>query len=267
MKKSTSQIATVSVAVLLVLGGGGCASPPTVAEFYQRESKRLNPPERRLLVETLRVFLLLEEYRAALEAKEMDEVIACYSPHYSHYEKGLDWLKDRIRERFFDPFGELSVSLRDLSIEFVQKDTGYWLRQDDFDWLRALGDRSAPGLPVFIKVYAGSGPLEMVLGESPSSLTSYARSTAPLHSPGRESDEGGNSSDKGLEAGPRVVTVRSSVDPGVECPLGEVSFRLLVKGRLAGCCGSEVFTSLLEEKVILLLEKEDDGNWKIISQW
>ena len=267
MKITSSKIAAISVVVLLILGGGGCASPPTVREFFDRESERLNPPERRLLVEILRVLILLEEYREALEAKEMDDLLACYSLHYSHYEKGLDWLKGRIEERFFAPFGELSVSLRDISIEFVQKDSGYWLRQEDFDWLREQDKRPVPDQPYRIAVYAGSGPVEMVLGEAPALSLSSARSTAPLHSPGRESDEGGNSSDKGLEAGPWLVIVRSSVDPGVERPLGEVSFRLLVKGRLAGCCGSEVFTSSLEEKVILLLEKEDGGDWKIISQW
>ena len=260
MKKSSSRITAISIALLLVLGGGGCASSPTVAEFYQRESKRLNPPERRLLVEILRVLLLLEEYSAALEAKDMDELVDCYSPRYSYYEKGLDWLKDRIRERFFEPFGEVSVSIRDILIEFIQKDTGFWLRQDDFNWLGAMEDRPIPGSPFIITVHADSGPLEMILGELPSSPPSSARSNPPLHSPGRQSDGGPS-------AGPRLVAVCSSVDHGVERPLGEVSFRLLVKGRLAGCCGSEVFTSLLEEKVILLIEKEDGGNWKIISQW
>jgi hypothetical protein len=48
--------------------------------------------------------------------------------------------------------------------------------------------------------------------------------------------------------------------------MGEISFRMLLKGKLAGCDGSEVFTSSLEEKVILLLEKEE-GEWKIISHW
>jgi len=62
------------------------------------------------------------------------------------------------------------------------------------------------------------------------------------------------------------VTVRSSIDHEVERSMGEVSFRMLVNGKLAGCDGSEVFTSSLEEKVILLLEKEE-GEWKIISQW
>jgi len=48
--------------------------------------------------------------------------------------------------------------------------------------------------------------------------------------------------------------------------MGEISFRMLLKGKLAGCDDSEVFTSSLEEKIIFLLEKED-GEWKIISQW
>jgi len=63
------------------------------------------------------------------------------------------------------------------------------------------------------------------------------------------------------------VTVRSSVDHGVERPMGEVSFRIRFKGKLSGCEGSEIFTSSLEETEILLLEKEAAGNWKIISQW
>ena len=240
---------------LLVIALGGCASNPTLQEFFDRESKRLDSPERRLLVETLRVIVLLEEYHEALESQDIETIIACYSPNFSHYDKGLDWQEEQIREQYFTLFGELSVSFRDIEIEFIEKEAGYWMRQEDFDWLRSREALPDPIGSYLILFETTAGPIELVLGES-----SSARRSGDSHTTGN------GESDAGLDSGPRKVTVSSSVDRGVERSMGEVSFRMLLKGKLVGCDGSEVFTSSLEEKVILLLEKEE-GEWKIISQW
>ncbi len=215
----------------------------------------MNSPERRLLVETLRVIVLLEDYHEALESQDIKTIMACYSLDFSYYDKGLDWKEEQIRERYFALFGELSVSFRDIEIEFIRKETGYWMRQEDFDWLR---DREALPEPIgsyLISFETTAGPVELVLGESSSECRS-----GDSHGPGK------GESDMGLNSGSRKVTVRSSIDRGVDRSMGEISFRMLLKGKLAGCDGSEVFTSSLEEKVILLLEKEE-GEWKIISQW
>ena len=265
MQKHSVKILTIrkffiSAVVVLILAGGGCATAPNIRGFFERESERLNPPERRLLVETLRVLILLENYCAALEAREIEAVLACYSPRFSYYEKGVDWLRDWIRVKYLAPFDEVSVSMRDISIEFVQKDSGYWLRQEDFDWLYGLGEGPV-SLPSFrIIIHTGSGPVEMFLGDDTGPSSSSPRRPGPVSGPPL------NSSEPGPEPGTWTVSVTSSIDSGVERPLGEVTFQLLVKGRLAGCGGSEVFTCSMEEKVILLLEKEE-GRWKIMSQW
>jgi len=145
--------------------------------------------------------------------------------------------------------------MREISLEFVQKDSGSWLRQEDFDWLSGLGERPV-SLPSYrIIIHTGSGPVEMFLGDDNGPSSHSPRRPGPVSVP-----------PPGPEPGTRTVSVTSSTDSGVERPLGELSFQLLVKGRLAGCGGSEVFTCSMEEKVILLLEKEE-GRWKIISQW
>ncbi len=240
---------------LLITVVGGCASKSTLQGFFDRESERLDSPERRLLVETLRVIVLLEDYHEALESQDIKTIMACYSPNFSHYDKGLDWQEEQIREQYFSLFGELSVSFRDIEIEFIRKETGYWMRQEDFDWLRAREAFPDPIGAYLILFETAAGPVELVLGES-----SSARRSGDSHTTGN------GESDAALDPGSRKVTVSSSIDRGVDRSMGEVSFRMLLKGKLVGCDGSEVFTSSLEEKVILLLEKEE-GEWKIISQW
>jgi len=244
---------------LLTAAVGGCASNPTLYGFFDRESERLNPPQRRLLVETLQTFVLLEEYREALEAKDINALIKCYSPNYSHYDKGLDWQEKQLRDRYFNLFGELSVSFKDIAIEFVRKETGYWVRQEDFDWLRNRETLPPLAGTYLIVLETPTGAVEMVLGELSLHLP-------PDHRQGDDSSSGIGKSNMPTESTAIKVTVRSSIDHEVERSMGEVSFRMLVNGKLAGCDGSEVFTSSLEEKVILLLEKEE-GEWKIISQW
>ncbi len=210
-------------------------------------------------METLRVLVLLEEYHEALEAKNIEALMDCYSPNYTHYDKGLHWQEEQLRERYFSPFGELSVSFRDITIEIVRKETGYWMRQEDFDWMRTREDLPLSGGPYMILLETRTGPVEMVLGESSTKSSSMRRQENTS-----SSGKGNSDTVPGSEA--RKVTVRSSVDHEVERSMGEISFRMLIKGKLAGCDGSEVFTSSLEEKVILLLEKEE-GEWKIISRW
>ncbi len=256
-----NRIVFLPVVFFLLFSAGACSSPPTVGDFFQRESERLSPPERRLLVETLRVLALLENYRSALEAREMAPFLACHSSRYSYYEKGLDWLQERVRERFFTPFRELSVSMRDISIKFVQKDSGYWLRQEDFDWLRGEEGERIPGRSYILTVYSAAGPIEMRL-EPPSGENALPRSGSPFSPSGR----GGSGAVPETPREPLTVTVRASVDAGVERPLGEVSFFLRIKGVLAESPPAGAFSCTMEEKVVLLLEQEE-GRWKIISEW
>ncbi len=240
---------------LLIVVGGGCASKPTLRRFFDRESEHLNPPEQRLLVETLQVIVLLEEYQDALENQDLKSLISCYSSGYSYYERGLDWHIERIQERYFALFEELSASFWDIEIELIRKETGYWMRQEDFDWLRTRDMSSRPSGSYLIALETPDGVVEMDLGEPCKIRPQRVNNPSP---PG--------DSPRKVPVGAKRVTVRSSVDHGVERPMGEVSYRILLKGELAGCEGSEVFTSSLEEKEILLLEKEQ-GEWKIISQW
>ncbi|MEA1927276.1 MAG: hypothetical protein U9N73_03655 [Candidatus Auribacterota bacterium] len=243
----------------LISGIGGCASNPTILGFYEREAEILNPPQRRLLVETLRVIVLLEKYCNALEDKEIHTVTELYSSNYSHYEEGIEWEEQKIRERYIDFFAELSLSFRDISIEFVEKETGYWMRQEDFDWLRTIDEKISSLHPYLISFESSSGDLKMTLGEISGSSLSPRQGDDSF--PERDEESGLE-----MEEGIREVKVKSSVDHGVDRPLGEVSLQMLHRGKLDGCRGTEVFTSSLEEKIILLLEKED-GEWKIISRW
>jgi len=240
---------------LSIVVGVGCASKPNLSGFFDRESEALNPPEQRLLVETLRVLVLLEEYHESMENQDLDALIACYSPRYSYYDRGLDWHIERIRERYFALFEELSASFWDIEIELIRKETGYWMRQEDFNWLRSGEISSRPSGSYLIALETPEGLVEMTLGEACKTRPERGYNHSPAGDSPRETP-----------VGTKRVTVRSSVDHNVERPMGEVSFRILLKGELAGCEGSEVFTSSLDETEILLLEKEE-GDWKIISQW
>ncbi len=249
----------LAAGLVILLGGGGCSSPPTFRGFFQEHRTEFPATDQGLLLETLRVIALLEDYCNALEERDMERLLACYSPRYSHYEHGLEWRKARIEESYFRPFGSRAARFGPVTIEFVRKDSGYWLRQEDFDWLQSPRGEGSPGRFYRITLPAGKGPVELLLGEPPPAVEGSDRESSPARLPAakREAENGD---------GPLPVTVSSLVDPGVERPLGEVAFSLTIRGRLRVEGDSGDFVSTLRERVVFLLEKED-GEWKIISQF
>lgn len=248
----------LAAGLVILLGGGGCSSPPTFRGFFQEHRAEFPATDQGLLLETLRVIALLEDYCTALEGRDMERLLACYSPRYSHYEHGLEWRKVRIEESYFKPFGSLEVRFGPVTIEFVRKYSGYWMRQEDFDWLHSPRGEGSPARSYRITLPAGGGPVELLLGSSPAGK-GPDRKSSPARLPGAESEE-----ESGKE--PLPVSVTSLVDTGVERPLGEVTFPLAIRGRLPAGEAAGNFSSTLRERMIFLLEKEG-GEWRIISQF
>ncbi len=256
MRRCPHSIRAAAAGLVILLAGGGCASAPTFQGFFQEHRSALSVTEQGLLLETLRVLTLLEEYCRALETKDIDLLLAGYSPRYFHYEHGLEWRKERIEKSYFTPFDRLEAEFGPVGIEFVRRDSGYWLRQEDFDWLRSPRGEGKPLRAYRIILPTAAGPVELILGES----------SPPASRPGRDYSPTKPGAIKPGEPGggePLAVTVSSLVDPGVERPLSEVGTRLSIRGYLAG---GEDFISTIRERTIFLLEKEG-GEWRIISQF
>lgn len=259
MSKFLLKSGSVAVGLVILLSGGGCATPPTFRGFFEEHRAEFPVTDQGLLLETLRVLVLLEDYCLALGEMDMERLLACYSPRYSHYEHGLDWRKERIEEIYFSPFERLEAAFGPVAIEFVRKDSGDWLRQEDFDWLRSPRVGRRPVHAYRIVLPSGSGPVELFLGAPPASPEGVSREHRLALPDGSET---------AAESGEGVipVVVGSQVDPAVERPLGEASFRISIRGRLAEGKEGGDFVSTLRERVVFLLEKED-GEWKIVSQF
>ncbi len=238
--------------LVLILAGWGCASSPSFRSVFEDRRAGLEPAGQTLLLDTLRVIALLEDYCSALEEKDLEGLLACYSPRYSHYERDLDWRRERIEETYFSPFDRLEAAPVEISIEFVRERTGHWLRQEDIDWLRSPAGERSPAHRYRISFPGGIAPLEL----SPEAAGRPGGFHPELPGPDRPR----------VGRDPIPVAVTARVDPEVGRSLGEVRFRLMVRGRLdTGEEGGE-FTSTLRERVIFLLEKEE-GEWRIVSQF
>lgn len=254
-----SRLLASSVVLVILAAGTGCASAPTYRGFFERYRPALPATDQGLLLETLRVIALLEEYCSALEERDLDRLLACYSPRYSHYEHGLEWREKRIEESYFTPFGSLEARFGPVAAEFVRQSAGYWMRQEDFDWLQSPRGEHSPSRSYRITLPAAAGPVELLFGELAEPAAGPGRDYSLSRLPGAKREE--KTGDE-----PVPVSVSSLVDPGVESPLGEVAFPLAIRGRLRVEGDSGDFVSTLRERVIFLLEKED-GEWKIVSQY
>ena len=253
MKTNRLPSRRIAAGLLLLALAAGCSSVPTYRGFFEEHQSQFPVTDRGLLLETLRVIVLLEDYRRALEARDIDALLDCYSPRYSHYEHGLDWCRRRIEESYFEPFAELEARFGPLTVEFVRKYSGHWMRQEDFDWLRSRGSERIPDRSYRITLPSTDGPVELLLAGPPGGERVSPRPVGVRQDPESPAE-------------PLPVTVSSLVDPAVERPLGEVSFPVTIRGRLKAAGTSGDFVSTLRERAVFLLEKED-GRWRIISQF
>ncbi len=249
----------IAAAGLIILAGSGCASPPTFRGFFQENSPNLSVIDQGLLLETLQVISLLEQYRLALERQDRDLLRAGYSSRYFHYEHGLEWWMERLEKSYFAPFDRLEVVSGPIEIEFVRKESGYWLRQEYFDWLRSPRGEESPLGAYRIILPAAAGPVEFLLGEASPVPSPAPRKYRPAAAPAGKSEETEYRE-------PIAVTVSSLVDPGVERPFCEAGSPVTIRGFLKGGEEGGEFTSILRERTVFLMEKEG-GEWKIISQF
>lgn len=245
--------------LIILLVGSGCAAPSTFRGFFQEHRSNLSVAEQGLLLETLQVVSLLEQYRLALERQDMDLLLSGYSSEYFHNEHGLEWWQDRLEKSYFAPFDRLEAELGPVRVEFVRQESGYWLRQEYFDWLHSPQGEKRPFQAYRIILPTAAGPVELFLGETTPVPSPPARDYSPMRSPGIKPGET-------RAGGPITVTVSSLIDPGVERPLSEVSSRITIRGYLKAGEEAGDFTSILRERTIFLMEKEG-GEWKIISQF
>lgn len=244
----------IAAGLVLLLAGAGCAGSSSFRSVFEDRRAGLEPAEQTLLLDTLRVIALLEDYCLALEAKDIEGLLACYSPRYSHYERDLDWRRERIEETYFSPFSRLEASPGEIFLELVRPRTGHWIHQEDIDWLRSPAGERSPVHHYRISLPGRRVPLELA---PPAGIRPGGDLPGP---PGPDRPWAGR------DRVPIPVAVTSQVDPEVERSLGEVKFRLLVRGRLDAGEGRGEFTSTLRERVIFLLEKEE-GEWRIISRF
>lgn len=258
MRRYLRKIETIAGLIILLVGSG-CAAPLTFRGFFQEHRSNLSVVEQGLLLETLQVVSLLEQYRLALEGRDMDLLLSGYSSGYFHYEHGLEWWQERLEKSYFSPFARLEVEFGPVRIEFVRPESGYWLRQEYFDWLHSSQGEESPLQAYRIILATTAGPVELFLGETTPAPGDPVRDYPPTRSSGIKPGET-------REEGPITVTVSSLIDPGVERPLSEVSSRITIRGYLKSGEEAGDFTSILRERTIFLMEKEG-GEWKIISQF
>ncbi len=235
----------------------GCGSPPTYREFFAEHRGRFPVTGQGLLLESLRVIALLEDYCAALENRDLKLLSECYSTRYFEREHDLNWRQERIAGSYFAPFEELETRFGPVEIEFVRKYSGYWLRQEDLDWLRSRRGEDSPSRSYQLTILGAPGSVELLLDGSAQFGGFTARDLSPPRPPGSKRESG---------RGALPVTVRSLVDSEVERPWGEVSFPLTIRGQLRTEGEAGELTSTLRERIVFLLEKEG-GEWKIVSQF
>lgn len=261
----------LSILLVVNVGMGGCAGTNTVRDFFLESRAGLEVAMQDLLLESVQIISLLEDYRSSLEEEDLEGYMECFSERFSYYEKGLEWLRSRVRADYFRQFDEFSAALDEIEVTIVKKERALWLRQDAFDWLEGDGGGStfsrsylirlrpewgsadvlfeaiAPSPPAF----SGTRP-DFIREEQVARAASRSRCPSPPTPP-----------TSARHPGEVLVRVRS--DPLVDTPLGEVSFKLSIRARSESGIPGEKHEYALREKVIFLLEKEEEG-WKIISR-
>jgi len=261
----TVQIPVLTFLLSLFLFGGGCASPSSPREQFSRTTAGLSPSLKSLYLDTLRIIKLLERWEVSLEKENIRTLLRCYSTRYWYYDRGIAGLRERLEESYFNPYQSLKVSLAEIKIELIEPDSGYWLRQDDFDWLKSR----AASLP-FRRNYRLEikEDTEMPAGKFTLSLSSAAapeRDRVPT--PEEDGKREGRPRRFGRDEDKEVfVETVFRVDRRLERPLAEVGFLIKLVGKAAGDSGSENLTCRLKERIIFSLEKES-GGWRIVSRW
>lgn len=254
-------------------GIGGCSGKNTIREVFRQTRVDLEVPMQDLLLESMQILSLLENYRSSLEEKDLERYMKCFSGRFSYYEKGLEWVRSRARADYFRQFDELSVDLSGMEIMIVKKERAFWLKQEAFNWLESDQARSTFPRPYLIRLRPDWGGVDILFSAVASSPAGSSRLPAPPARAKQDSRRGAGGRPKesslfflptpGRE--PEEVMVRFQLDPLIEAPLGEVSFNLSIRARSGVDTPGKEYEYTLKEKVIFLLEKEE-GGWKIISR-
>jgi hypothetical protein len=226
------------LAILLALLAG-CASPPTVREFFETVGPELSAPQRTNLLETMEILFLVEDYLSALKARDGEGLAALLSADFHYGEHDRDWFREKTERELFRPYSALQAAASGIRLLVVRKEASPWIRQSEFDWLNGPGGGRTFDRPYLIAARSPS-PFSVLIPSGPSAA-------APASS-GRRS-----------RAAPVGVEAQFVDDPAATETIGEASFPLVLIARREG--GGEV---AIEESVVLLLEKEE-GEWKIIS--
>ena len=271
-----SRRVAMRLALLALLSG--CAAAPTLREAFYQADPGLSSPQRDILLETLEIVSLLEDYLGVLETRDGEKFFGLLSENFSYYEHDRSWFRDKTERELFRPYSAIRATANGIRIVLVKKGAASWIRQEGFDWLNGpAGERTLPRS--YLISARGGEPFSVLLAPaagypSPEKITALAvddsgRGMSPpemgrsvkvpracpggLHSPGclRGSPPGGIETEN--------VTVEFRGDASVSEMLGEVSFRLTLAGRRER--GGEI---TLAETVVLLLEKER-AEWKIVS--
>ncbi len=246
------------ILLLALAGSAGCTGYRGIRQTFVETGAELLSPEKQALLETLRILILLEDYRKSLEMREVETIDRFFSPRFSYYENDLVWMKAKLEEELFSPFSDLQVTFFDISIDLVEKRAGHWMRQEDFNWLEGPAGEAFFPVPYLIALHSDSSDsdIEVLFETDRGDVPPPDRTT-----PGRErSRMGGRLKSRRAER----VKVRFISDPEVATSLGEVTCRQLLQADLVEPESPGLSTYQLQEEVIFLLEKEG-GEWKIVS--
>ena len=238
--------ARLRLIVLLAMISAGCAAPITlsVRETFYRLRPELSRPWDSIVLDSIRILRLLDDYRFALEQGDRNKLFDLFSPDYSREGKGRDWWLEREEEELFRRFGRLEVEVEEIETYFTFDRLLPRLRRESFDWL--AGPEASHPFPrsYLLKITMDSNSLVLKL-------------------PGEEKEAGRTNPD----AEPAIpVAVTTEVDPDIPAPHARLSFNISLSGEFASPAGAGSFAYRLRERRVLVLRKEEAG-WKIISQY
>lgn len=238
------------IPVLSLLFSGCAATPaPSAGESFILLRRELSPPWDSIVLESIRVLCLLEDYRAALASGRAEDLYPLLSPDFSSRGRDRDsWLL-RKEEEQFRVFGALKTEVEEIRIDFTFDRLLPWLRQEAFDWIG--GPRASRPLAGHWRLAIGFGPEELVVRVPGKEEKPARRGASRLDSPG--------------DGGEKTVAVTTAVDSFLNYPRARLSMEIAVSGELVPAAGGDGFAYRLRERRALGLRKEEAG-WRIISR-
>lgn len=237
--KTSARLFLVGWSVFFV--AGGCASGPSpISAVFSEVSEKISRPQAGLLLDTIRLLVLIEDYASAFRARDESAFINCFSPRFSYYENTIAWFREQVREEYFQRFDFLDLEVERIEIVIYRNTPSFWLKQEDYDWL------------------AGSGGTRILSADYAVNLTDSEGTVSVLLERNRERARPRPAEGKPAWAAPVPVEVAAGFDPLIEAPMAEVHLRV----RLT--CRTVATAIETREEQILLLESYG-GDWRIVS--